>query len=119
MPFDSTPQTTEETTRDERITKAVVDALRSGKYTQCRGDYVRYSEEEGISYCALGVACKVMTGHTVYAPALRCFDSEDNPISVVRMNDTDGWTFSKIAEYIESHNLKFKFYGEFPRIIIT
>lgn len=110
-----TPITTE-------IKQKWVEALRSGKYTQSRS---RLRSDSG--YCCLGVLCDVIE------PAeWRCHTTElssgiinnwsygdnetdnyitlrgDMPITqkLIDMNDTEGKTFSEIADYIEeSYNV--------------
>lgn len=101
----------------ERNLKKWVAALRSGKYTQTTGQLSRRG-----SFCCLGVACEVFgatftergdrasykDGDTEYAddymPPLLADElglSEDDQKRFVRMNDSEKYSFSAIADFIE------------------
>jgi hypothetical protein len=106
--------------------KKVLKALRSGEYAQTQE---RLQDEYG--YCCLGVMCAVFekeTGRTLARTVLRDDDIEriegedldaqegvrrwvglsdaeggsTNNTSLVQLNDSEGYTFLEIADFIES-----------------
>ena len=102
--------------------KKVVKALRSGEYKQ-----TRETLQDATGYCCLGVMCDVyrketgaelllssgletLAGCTLYAQEgvkewvglVRSEgDSYENP-TLAELNDDEGYTFSQIADFIES-----------------
>jgi hypothetical protein len=101
--------------------KLVLKALRSGKYKQTEE---ALQDENG--YCCLGVMCAVFeeetgrkllrsdTGH-IYGGELddqegvqewvglrHCDGTSKNDCPLVTLNDYDGYSFSEIADFIES-----------------
>lgn len=95
-----------------------IDALRSGKYTQCTGKLVRNPSEERLSYCCLGVLCDVAgfkrVGDTFEMDMVTTlhFDLTDKALEhfnmkrsqsacLVSLNDDEGQSFEDIADYIE------------------
>ena len=106
--------------------KLWVEALRSGKYNQCRGS-LRTKNRRKYSYCALGVAMKVAETHGVIIEehhwdraslpysvmdwlGLRRdnFQVKLNSHSVIFLNDTSELDFKEIAKQIELHPTVFE-----------
>jgi hypothetical protein len=103
---------------DAEIKRKWVEALRSGKYAQAQG-VVR----EENSFCCLGVLCDVggatwtkdKFGYVAAYAGDECCtgspDALDDAVGLqiaqrhilMRMNDTEHASFSKIADYIEEH----------------
>ena len=94
--------------------KKWVDALRSGDYKQAKGRLECHG-----SYCCLGVACLVAEQHGVpvrregmslyggrlwdQKPVKECIGFLDENAILITANDRDGWSFSEIADLIESN----------------
>jgi hypothetical protein len=101
--------------------KLVIKALRSGEYKQ-----TEETLQDKDGYCCLGVMCAVFeeetgrklhrsdTGH-IYGAELddqegvqewvglrNCDGASKNDSPLVTLNDYDGYTFSEIADFIES-----------------
>lgn len=95
---------------DKELKAKWVEALRSGEYKQCRGDWHR---DDG--YCCVGVLLKVkehnmQSGHLRrVAAALGISDLPDKEYeagsmqNLIDMNDRDGKNFAEIADYIEAN----------------
>lgn len=93
---------------DQELKKQWVDALRSGKYSQCTGTLT-----DGEGYCCLGVLATIRgrlddDGY--------CTDMcEDGDVDVppewvdarnprlIHLNDTQGASFNEIADWIEAN----------------
>lgn len=94
---------------DREIKKLWVEALRSGHFKQAKGRLV----DDG-AYCCLGVLCVVQGATDLYAEfeggVTRCYVGERFSAGLARdeqntlggKND-GGWSFSRIADYIEAH----------------
>lgn len=115
---------------DKELKKKWIDALRSGKYRQGTGRLIRTGISEN-EYCCLGVLCSVMgmeeegdvfrdkTTHLGYETALAELAEQlglekkvslkgvqtDLQDKLINMNDSLGWNFEKIANYLERINL--------------
>lgn len=114
------------------VKEAWVTALKSGDYRQGQGRLHTVGRGGGDSFCCLGVLCKIGEGMGVaeasdgrefavsYRIAGRDLDSWNDmmPSAGIRewaglphiaadglaeMNDTEGASFTRIAEYIEEH----------------
>lgn len=92
---------------DAEIKQRWVDALRSGKYKQCR-----YRLSNGAEHCCLGVLADV--AEIEYIKGWIGYDSlgyesiermigHDNSQLLWRMNDRDKSSFEEIADYIEAN----------------
>lgn len=98
--------------------KALIDALKSGKYLKCNGKL-----KINDSYCAEGVMCDVykqrrkngksrwlednfmLDGKLSYfsaPPIVVKYYFGDNFPNLIEINDDFGWSFKKIASYINS-----------------
>ena len=85
---------------DKRLKTKWVKALRGGRYKQGVG---RLLDGHG-HYCAIGVLCRVAgesraelrDGNDSLAP-LSCQQS----MTIINLNDTRGYSFKEIADYIE------------------
>ena len=87
-----------------------IEALRSGKYEQCRG-----ALRKGDTFCCLGVACDLidkdgwekndMFGMGWKGTGCESTDlpfiNSDEAISLSELNDTARLSFEEIADYIE------------------
>lgn len=107
---------------NQEIKQKWLEALRSGRYKQGTGVLRRVKEE----YCCLGVLCDVVSpvgwdremlnSHYYYSydseyettdlpPALKtlvCI-TEDDAAHLISMNDSKGYTFDQIADWIEAN----------------
>ena len=102
--------------------KLVLKALRSGEYKQ-----TKEALQDKDGYCCLGVMCEVFekeTGGTLrrgtktgqilggelddqegvqeWVGLMHCDGTSNNNPPLVSLNDFDGYTFSQIADFIES-----------------
>jgi len=109
---------------NKKFKKKWVDALRSGKYAQTDA-YLYNRHVDG--YCCLGVACKVM-GIDVKELSNQSYPDDDALVKMgfdpdkhiersadacaqnnhivnklASFNDEDGWSFNKIAAYIDRY----------------
>ena len=78
-----------------------IEALRSGKYEQCRGRLK--GGNQGLSgYCCLGVAEEVCNAprKSKYGLDYRYLRGEQQS-DLIRMNDAERMSFKRIADYIE------------------
>jgi len=92
-----------------------VEALRSGKYTQCRENWGLGFDERTdarvdvpVGFCCLNVLGYVLTGKTVYGPGNDAVDAIERSIGTnftpfITLNDEDGLSFSEIADWIEKN----------------
>jgi hypothetical protein len=88
---------------DAEIKRKWVEALRSGKYLQCSGDF----EREG-SFCCLGVLCAVSgkptttggIGNWAFVNALLPATGPCSPSKLAEKNDF-GAPFTEIADLID------------------
>lgn len=89
---------------DAEIKAKWIDALRSGKFKQGRGQF----EYEG-SFCCLGVLCKVAGRPTLHMIGIENWDYVDSVLpntkvsSDLAMKNDAGWSFSEIADHIEAN----------------
>jgi hypothetical protein len=107
----------------EAIAKKWIKALRSGQYKQCQGS-LSEENEEGRSYCCLGVLCEVTnTGYvwtdgelpraatlktgmkSTYGTLPEEIQKEVEEPNLVELND-GGWDFNRIADIIERCYIK-------------
>ena len=105
----------------KRLKARWIAALRSGKYTQGQG-HLRQKDDSlgsktGLSYCCLGVLCEVAkvkyNGDDGFPPdqfgrrvglhrliGRRGYE-EAVEYQLTTMNDAEGWSFKKIAAWLE------------------
>lgn len=92
-----------------------VKALRSGDYDQGKGALCQVSHT-GAEYCCLGVLYEVEHGpdkwedngdgflHTHFGSRVVYSQDPSMPACcLVTLNDSNGWTFEKIADWIEEN----------------
>ena len=98
--------------------KIWVEALKSGKYSQCAGQLCKIDEAGNKSYCCLGLAEELFPSlittndtnlcGTEYRAVLALrgwngdFDINDEAHNLAMMNDS-GKTFQEIAQFIEAN----------------
>jgi hypothetical protein len=112
---------------DSQIKKEWLEALRAGKYKQCRRAFRPCPESLGAkqygedSYCCLAVLSDIyinkvgdmrwdknlLVDNEDIVDAARVYDwaglSPDDATKCVKLNDVDGYTFEQIADYIEGN----------------
>lgn len=99
----------------EWLTKAQItlrnkwaEALRSGRYKQCRGSMSHVERDRSMSYCVLGVAIETLKEAGKMEPYIgnslgfMMFQFEN----YVAMNDTLGVSFARFADDIDAETVK-------------
>lgn len=95
---------------DRKLRARWLRALRGGKYKQTREGFLLRTDDKGPRYCCLGVLAelrgasrKSLEGRAVdsHPKINKLFMASDREF-LVDMND-DGWTFKRIAKWIEKH----------------
>lgn len=85
-----------------------IKALRSGRYKQGKAEL--HPTED--TYCCLGVLCKVARiEKSRWEGCGGLWDSLNSELGVscaresrlTKMNDSDGWSFKQIADWLEKH----------------
>ena len=113
---------------DKKLVREWVKNLRSGKFRQGKDALVRFYHKR-YSFCCLGVACypsaKTMNGILETNISLVSGDNFTAKLKdpdlmkrlgvtpkrqekLIEMNDDEGYSFNKIADWIEKHILKTK-----------
>lgn len=79
-----------------------INALRSGEYNQCTGDYRIPSGFSGFNFCAFGVLIEI---EDMWSDRDKVFEgiSEEDVDSIIRMNDSGQCSFEDIADWIEEN----------------
>lgn len=83
-------------------------ALRSGEYKQGRRRF-RIESAGGVKHCCLGVLCEVAGAPIEQGPSNDNYEfvgralGAVNPADLWRMNDTQGKSFSEIADWIDTN----------------
>ena len=104
---------------DKVKVKTWVDALRSGDYKQGQGQLCQSCDDGSVSYCCLGVYKKVVDnstdkylksnkGNVGAKSAYNTLNDMFGPVFVTDLigkNDSEGYAFKDIADYIEKELL--------------
>lgn len=91
---------------DAAVKTRWLEALRSGKYAQCRGQLEKTGREGEKSFCCLGVLSEI-AGYPQKANGSQYLDPKASGLeswvqdTLSRLNDSDGKDFNFIADYIE------------------